>query len=101
MVVDHRPELDLLDLDDLLFLAGLGLFLLLLEPVLAVIQDLADRRRGVWRNLDQIEPGLGGLGERVCDGEGSEVRTVGADQVNLFDANVLVGAGAVLLDGGL
>jgi hypothetical protein len=101
VVVDHRPELDLLDLDDLLFLAGLGLLFLLLEPVLAVIQDLADRRRGVWRNLDQIEPGLGGLGQCVCDGEGSEVRTVGADQVNLFDADVLVGAGAVLLDGGL
>jgi hypothetical protein len=48
VVVDHRPELDLLDLDDLLFLAGLGLLFLLLEPVFAVIQDLADRRRGVW-----------------------------------------------------
>jgi hypothetical protein len=101
VVVDHRPELDLLDLDDLLFLAGLGLLLLLLEPVLAVIQDLADRRRGVGRDLNQVEPDLLGLGQRVCDRESAEVRTVGADQVNLFDADVLVGAGAVLLDGGL
>ena len=101
VVVDHRAELDLLDLDDLLLLAGFGLLLLLLEPILAVIQDLADRRRGVGRNLDQIEPGLLGLGQCVCDGDSSEVCTVGADQVNLFDADVLVGARAVLLDGGL
>jgi len=47
VVVDHRAELDLLDLDDLLFLAGFSLLFLLLESVLAVIQDLADRRYGV------------------------------------------------------
>jgi hypothetical protein len=98
VVVDHRPELDLLDLDDLLFLAGLGLLLLLLEAILAVIQDLADRWRGVGRNLDQIEAGLRGLGQGVCDRDGSEVRTVDTDQVNLFNADVFVGAGAVLLD---
>jgi hypothetical protein len=101
VVVDHRPELDLLDLDDLLFLAGLGLLLLLLEAILAVIQDLADRWRGVWRNLDQIEAGSRGLGQGIRDGNGSEVRTVDADQVNLFDANIFVGAGTVLLDGRL
>jgi hypothetical protein len=62
VVVDHRAEFDFLDLDDLLFLAGLGLLLLLLEPVFAVIQDLADRRDRVGRNLDQIETGLCGFG---------------------------------------
>jgi hypothetical protein len=101
MVVDHRPELDLLDLDDLLFLAGFRLLFLLLEPILAVIQDLADRRHGVGRNLDQVEPGFGGLGQRVCYGDGSEVRTVFVDQVNLANANVFVDALAVLLDGRL
>ena len=44
VVVDVRAELDLLDLDDLLVLAGLGRLLLLVELVFAVIQDLADRR---------------------------------------------------------
>jgi hypothetical protein len=101
MIVDHRPELDLLDLDDFLLLAGFGLFLLLLEAVFAVIQYLADRRRGVRRNLDQIEPGLCGLGQCVCDGDGSKVGTVRADQMNLFNADVLVGARPILLDGGL
>jgi hypothetical protein len=101
VVVDHRPELDLLDLDDLLLFAGFGLLFLLLEPVLAVIQKLADRWHGVGRNLDQVEIGLGGLGERVCDGDGSEVRTVLVDQVNLANADVFIGAWAVLLDGGL
>jgi hypothetical protein len=101
VVVDHRPELDLLDLDDLLLLAGFGLLLLLLEPVLAVIQDLADRRHGVGRNLDQIETGLCGLGQRVGDGDGSEVGTVGVDQVNLANADVFVDALAILLDGRL
>jgi len=47
VVVDHRPEFDFLDLDDLLFLAGLGLLLLFLVLVLAEVEDLDDRRRGV------------------------------------------------------
>jgi hypothetical protein len=101
VVVDHRPELDLLDLDDLLLLAGFGLFLLLLEAVLAIIQDLADRRHGVGGDLDQIEPGLRGLGQRVCDRDGSEVGTVLVDQVNLANANIFIDALAVLLDGRL
>jgi hypothetical protein len=101
VVVDHRPELDLLDLDDLLLLAGLGLLFLLLESVLAIVQDLADRRHGVGGNLDQIKPGLRGLGQRVCDRDGSEVGTVLVDQVNLANANIFIDALAVLLDGRL
>jgi len=101
VVVDHRPELDLLDLDDLLFLAGFGLLLLLLEPVFAVVQDLADRRHGVGRNLDQIETGFRGLGQGVCDGGGPEVGTVLVDKVNLANTDVFIDALAVLLDGRL
>jgi hypothetical protein len=101
VIVDHRPELDFLDLDDLLLLASFGLLFLLLEPVFAVIQELADRRRGVGRNLDQVETGFRGLGQRVCDLGGSEVGPVFVDQVNLTNANVFVDALAVLLDGRL
>jgi hypothetical protein len=101
VIVDHRPEFDLLDLDDLLFFAGLGLLLLLLILVLAEIEQLADRWRGVGRNLDQIEAGLLGLGQSVGDGDGSEVVAVLVDQVNLAGANLVIGARAVLLDGGL
>jgi hypothetical protein len=101
VVVDHRAELDLLDLDDLLLLAGFGLLFLFLESVLAVIEDLADRRHGVGRDLDQIETGLLGLGQSLCDRDGSEVGTVLVDQVNLANADIFVDALAVLLDGGL
>src|SRR6478672_2549606 len=47
VVVDHRPELDLLNLDDFLFFAGFRRLLLRLKFVFAVIQDLADGRRRV------------------------------------------------------
>ena len=44
MLVDAGAKLHLLDDDDLLLFLGLGLLFLLLEDVLAVIHDLADRR---------------------------------------------------------
>ncbi len=60
--VDVRPELDLLDLHDLLPLARLGLLLLLLELVFAIVEDLADGGVGVGRHLHQIQSRfLGGL----------------------------------------
>src|SRR5262245_55739973 len=55
VVVDHRPELDLLDLDDFLFFAGFRRLLLRLVLVLAVIQDFADRWRRVGGNFHQVE----------------------------------------------
>jgi len=101
VVVDHWAELDLLDLDDFLLLAGFGLLFLFLESVLAVIQDLADRRYGVGRNLHQVEAGIEGLGQGVCDRDGTEVGAVLVDQVNLTNADIFIDALAVLLDGGL
>jgi len=101
VVVDHRAEFDLLDLDDLLLLARFGLLFLLLESVFAVVQDLADRRYGVGRDFDQIEAGLQGLGQGVCDRDGTEVGAVLVDQVNLTNADIFIDALAVLLDGGL
>jgi hypothetical protein len=101
VVVDHRPELDFLDLDDLLLLAGFGLLFLFLESVFAVVQDLADRRYGVGRDLDQVEAGIQGLGQGVCDRDGTEVGAVLVDQVNLTNADIFIDALAVLLDGSL
>ena len=43
VIVDHRPQLDLLDLDDLLLLASFGRLLLRLVFVFAVIEDFGDR----------------------------------------------------------
>jgi len=60
--VDIRAKLDFLDFDDLLLLARFGLLFLFLETVLAVIEDLADRRIGGRRDFDQVETGfLGGF----------------------------------------
>jgi hypothetical protein len=61
MRVDVGAHLDLLDLDDLLLLAGFALLLLFLEFELPVIEDLADRRVGVGRDLHKIQPSLGGM----------------------------------------
>src|SRR3546814_7728449 len=58
--IGDRAELDLLDLDLLGLLLGLVGLLLLVEPELAEVHDLADRRIGVGLDLDQVEPGLFG-----------------------------------------
>ena len=100
MIVDHRPELDFLDLDDLLFLAGFGGLLLRLEFVLAVIQKLADRRVRVGRNLDEIESGFGSLFKRGLNRNGTVVGAGLVDQLNLAVADLLVDARTVLLNGG-
>jgi hypothetical protein len=47
VIVDARPHLDFLELDDLLVLASFGRFFLLLEFVFAEIEDLANGRLGV------------------------------------------------------
>jgi len=51
MGVDVRAHLDFLDLDDLLFLARFGRFLLRRILQLAEIENLADRRFGIGRDF--------------------------------------------------
>src|SRR5688572_17226464 len=55
VLVDSGAELHLLDDDHLLLLFRLGLFLLLLEQVLAIVHDLADRGSGRGGDLDEVE----------------------------------------------
>ena len=55
MLVDVRTELDFLDLDDLLLLARLIGPLLRLVLVLAIVEDLADRRISIRLDLDKVE----------------------------------------------
>jgi len=100
VVVDHGSEFDFLDLDHLLALTGLGRLLLLLILELAVIEQLADRRRRIGGDLDKIEPGLLGYDDRFRDRDGAFVGSVLVDQMNFASANLLVDARAVLLDGG-
>ena len=99
MVVDHRPELDLLDLDDLLLFAGFGRLLLRLVLVLAVVQQLADRRGGIRGNLDQVKSGFLGFGQGNLDVGGSMVVTGLVDQLDFSDSDLLVDTRTVFLDG--
>ena len=88
--VDLRAELDLLDGDRALVLAGLLRLLLLLVAPLAVVHDPADRRTGVRRHLDQVEV----RGDRDVLGLGqlhdAPILTVGVDQAHLIRADRVV-----------
>src|SRR5690606_24483448 len=82
-----------------LFLAGFGRLLLGLEFVLAVIQDFADRRGCVRRNLDEVESSLGGLLEGLLDGDRAKIGSGLINQLNLAVADLIVDARTVLLNG--
>ncbi len=99
MVVDHRPELDLLDLDNLLFFAGFGRFLLRLEFVLAVIQDFRDRRVRIWGDLNEIKPGGLGKPNGRFGQDNTFVFAGSIDQLDLAGADLLVDARATFFGG--
>jgi hypothetical protein len=100
VIVDHRTELDLLDFDDLLFLAGFGGFLLRRIFELPVIHDLANGRIGIGRNLDQIHAGF----HRHLDGgDRFDVAVIEArliDQLDFVVADFIVGARPVFAGSG-
>jgi len=100
VIVDHRTELDLLDLDDFLALARFGGLLLRGIFELPVIEKFADRRIGVRRNFHEVETGLGGHLDRGLGLHDSKVRSVLIDQLNFEVADILVDAGPVFLNGG-
>ena len=86
VLVDAGAELHLLDDDHLLLLLGLGLFLLLLEDVLPVVHDLADRRVGGRGDLDQIEILFAGHVLRLLQRDDADLGTLGVDQPDFRDA---------------
>ena len=99
VIVDHRAELDLLDLDDLLFLARFSRFFLRLELILAVIQDFGDWRHRIWGDLNQIKPGGLGKPNGSFGQDNAFVVTGGIDQLNLAGADLLVDARAAFFSG--
>jgi hypothetical protein len=99
VIVDHGPELDLLDLDDLLFLAGFRRLFLRLELVLAVIQDFGDGRHRIGGDLDEIKPGCLGKPNSGFGQNNTFVVTGGIDQLNLSGADLLVDARAAFFGG--
>jgi hypothetical protein len=92
MIVDGGAHLDLLDLDDLLLLAGLGGLFLLFVFVFAKVHQLADRRHLVGRYLDDIEPFFLTQGERLIEADIAVFVAVVADQENRLGADFLVDA---------
>src|SRR5690606_15630777 len=94
MGIGSGPELDLLDLDDLLLLLGLGFLLLRLVFELAEVHDLADRGRRIRADLDQVEPGLLGQLHPPRGGDEADVLTLGADQADFGDTDAVVDPGA-------
>jgi hypothetical protein len=92
VVVDVRAHLDLLDLDDLLVLAGFGRLFLGGVFQLAQIEDLGDRRIGIGRNLNEVQPGLFGELDGFAGGNFAAVVAVGIDKLDAGDLDVPVSA---------
>ena len=101
MGVGVRAELDLLDLDDLLLLPRLAFALLRFVLELAEVHDLADRRRGVGGDLDEVEAGIFGHPEAAVGGHDADVLAVCSDEPYFVgpDAIVYTGAGVPLRRG--
>ena len=92
VIIDHRPQLDLLDLDDLLLLAGFGGFLLRGIFILPVIHNLADGRIGIRRNLNKIHARFEGHLDRNHRFDGALVGTILIDQLDLRVTDFIIGA---------
>ena len=98
VVVDAGAKLDFLDLDGLLLLARFGLLLLLVEAEFAVVEDLADGRRRVRRDLDQIEARLLGGMKGIEEGHDAAILAGLIDQLHFANAaNISIGARSVFL----
>ena len=93
VVVDLGSELHLLDdRVDLLLAVFTGLqggFVL----ELAVVHELAHRRLGHGRNLDQVEISLPCQAQRIFDAHDADLLPVGPDKPDLGDADPLIDAG--------
>src|SRR4029078_446685 len=92
MVVDAWPHLHFLDLDYLLLAARVVRFLLLLVLELAEIADLAQRRIGIRRDLDQIELRFLGHVERLAQPDDADHVAGLADQANAGSTDLPVHA---------
>ena len=94
VLVRIGPEFDFLDLDDLLLLTGLGLFLLGFVLELAVVHDLADRRRRIRRDFDKVEPGLFGHRHGPFRRHHTDVFAFGPDEPDFAATDGIVDPGA-------
>src|SRR5690606_32719769 len=93
VAVRARAELDLLDVDRMLTLAGFLGLLLLLVLVLAPVHDPADGRTRSGRDFDEVEALFKGALARCFDGQDSELFAVGGNDSDRGDADLVVDSG--------
>lgn len=98
VIIDHRSEFDLLDLNYFLLFARLGCLLLLLVFVFAIVEQLADGGRCIGRDFDQVQSGFLRQLQGFRDGNIPAVAAVLIDQMNFTGADLVINALAVLLD---
>ena len=96
VLVDLRPELDLLDQDHLLVLLRFARALLLLVLILPEVHDAADRRHGGRRDLDQVESLLLRYGQGLRRRHDAELLPGVVDDPDFPDADAFVHPGAVV-----
>jgi hypothetical protein len=99
VLVDLRPELDLLDLDHPLVLFRFAAALLLLVLVLAEVHDSADRRYRSGRDLDEVEPLLLGDSQRGRRRHDPELLSGLVNHADFANTNALVGTNAIITSG--
>jgi hypothetical protein len=92
VLADLRPQPNLLELDDLLVLAGLALLLRLLILEAAIVEQPTDGRDAVGGDFDEIQIQLAGSLERLEGRENPQLLAVCTNQPNLTSANALVDA---------
>jgi hypothetical protein len=90
ILVDVWTKLDLFDLDHSLLFLRLVLLLLGFVFELPIIEDLANRRVGIGRDLDQVETMTFRLGDRVNSLHHSKLFPVRGDTADLFGSDVSV-----------
>ena len=93
VLIHGNGELDFLDGDNLLLLAGCALALFLLVQETAVVLNAANRRLRVRRNFDQIQPALAGDLQRLKWRQNAELFTVFVDDADFACADAVVDAG--------
>ncbi len=92
VLIHGDGELPLFDNDDLLFFACGAVALILFVQKLAVVLDLADRRNGIRRDLDQIQRPLTGHLQRLKRCHDPQLFAVFVDNADLPRTDSFVGA---------
>jgi len=93
MRVDLQPKSDLFKHRVRLVLARFTVLDRGLVLVFPEIHELADRRSGLRRDLDEVEIGLLGETQRVFNPDDADLLPVRADQPHLWDADTVVNPG--------